>query len=193
MSHSNPSRDLAPIVERAIDLLLKELEKKKFGRSERPREKRADGKTKPGRVRNADKREVADRDGEQCSYVSPEGRRCTERAFLEFDHVEPRGLGGGDGADNTRLLCHAHNKLWAEQAYGREYIEQCVQSKATTQRKPAWSDEIFEKVRSALSNMGYRAGQARRRADAVRLNHENDVELPAFQQLIIEALQSAIQ
>src|SRR5262249_20417603 len=96
MSHANPSRDLAPIVERAIDLLLRDLEKKKFGKTDRPRPKRTDRKTKPGRVRNSEKREVAERDREQCSYVSPDGQRCSERAFLEFDHIDPRGLGGGD-------------------------------------------------------------------------------------------------
>jgi hypothetical protein len=45
----------------------------------------------------------------------------------------------------------------------REYVDQCIQSKKEQQQKQrALSDEIFEKVRSALANMGYRAGQARR-------------------------------
>src|SRR6188768_1463017 len=33
------------------------------------------------------------RDGRQCSYVSPEGRRCSSRRCLELDHVNPRAVG----------------------------------------------------------------------------------------------------
>jgi 5-methylcytosine-specific restriction endonuclease McrA len=68
-------------------------------------------------------RETFARDGLQCAYVSPDGRRCTARAFLEVDHVEPRARGGGDHADNLRVLCSAHNQLAAEQAYGRDHVE----------------------------------------------------------------------
>jgi 5-methylcytosine-specific restriction endonuclease McrA len=39
----------------------------------------------------------------QCQYVSPDGRRCSARGFLEADHVLPRALGGGH--DQIRILC----------------------------------------------------------------------------------------
>ncbi len=55
------------------------------------------------------KREIWRRDQGQCSYCSPDGRRCNSRFALEVDHVEPFALGGKTEASNLRLLCRAHN------------------------------------------------------------------------------------
>jgi hypothetical protein len=52
------------------------------------------------------------------------GRRCEARAFLELDHITPRALGGSGEPDELRVLCRAHNRLYAEQVYGRQLIEQ---------------------------------------------------------------------
>ncbi|HEY6558768.1 MAG TPA: HNH endonuclease, partial [Polyangiaceae bacterium] len=41
---------------------------------------------------------------------------------MELDHIQPRAQGGGDDVQNLRVRCHAHNQLWAEQAYGRQHI-----------------------------------------------------------------------
>jgi 5-methylcytosine-specific restriction endonuclease McrA len=60
------------------------------------------------------------RDGGECSYVLPSGKRCGERRFLEFDHVKPFALSGEHSAANVRLLCRSHNHYWAEQTYGRQ-------------------------------------------------------------------------
>ncbi len=72
------------------------------------------------------RREVFERDGEQCSFVSKAGVRCDARSFLEIDHVHPKALGGGDSASNTRVLCVTHNRLAAEQAFGREHIRRKI-------------------------------------------------------------------
>jgi hypothetical protein len=70
---------------------------------------------------------VADRDGEQCAFVAPDGHRCEERARIEIDHHRvPAGRGGRPTTDNLRLLCSAHNALEAERAYGPEYIRQRI-------------------------------------------------------------------
>lgn len=63
------------------------------------------------------------RDGGQCTYVSPGGRRCSCKEHLEFDHVQPFGLGGESEPSNLRLLCKAHNQMMAERVYGREFME----------------------------------------------------------------------
>ena len=68
------------------------------------------------------KREVRARDGGQCAYVSPDGVRCSEKRFLQFDHIEAFGLGGNTDNANLRLLCSCHNRLHAEQTYGRDFI-----------------------------------------------------------------------
>ena len=49
------------------------------------------------------------RDGKQCSYVSPDGRRCNARRCLELDHIDPYAVGGQCTVENLRLRCRAHN------------------------------------------------------------------------------------
>jgi hypothetical protein len=45
--------------------------------------------------------------------VAPGGRRCAERAFLEFHHVVPYGVGGEPIPGNIELRCRAHNQYEA--------------------------------------------------------------------------------
>ena len=68
------------------------------------------------------------RDGKQCSYVSPDGRRCSARRCLELDHVVPWAVGGESTVENLRLRCRAHNQRHARQYYGRSRVEAAVQS-----------------------------------------------------------------
>lgn len=59
------------------------------------------------------------RDGGGCSYVSPEGQRCTARKSLEYDHIRPWARGGSsDDPGNIRLLCRAHNLFLARRDFG---------------------------------------------------------------------------
>jgi hypothetical protein len=74
-------------------------------------------------IPKATKVSVLQRDDKQCTFVSKNGRRCTERHGLEFDHVEPYALGGTNGTDNLRLLCKAHNLLQAEKSFGKDKIQ----------------------------------------------------------------------
>jgi hypothetical protein len=141
-SHDNPHRELAVVVERGLDLLLARLEKQKLGKSAQPRRRAArkaevvsgpvkagtvSGSVKPRvvsrAVRRAVRRAVFERDGECCSFVSETGERCPARTFLELDHRAPRALGGRGDSDNVRVLCRAHNRLAAEQVFGKEYID----------------------------------------------------------------------
>ena len=60
----------------------------------------------------------------RCSYVSPEGNRCTCKARLQVDHVYPFSLGGSNKIENLRLLCPAHNRFMAERVFGKEKMIQ---------------------------------------------------------------------
>ncbi|HYQ27482.1 MAG TPA: HNH endonuclease signature motif containing protein [Polyangiaceae bacterium] len=66
------------------------------------------------------------RDGQQCSYVSPDGRRCSARRCLELDHVNPWSVGGDSTVENLRLRCRAHNQRYARQYYGKSRVEAAV-------------------------------------------------------------------
>jgi 5-methylcytosine-specific restriction endonuclease McrA len=134
MSHTNPSGDLAVVVERALDLLIDKLERERFAQTTHPRK---DAKPQPDkrRVSNATRREVVERDGLQCSYVSPEGERCPSRQFLQFHHELAWALGGKSDTPNSRIFCANHNKLRAEQDFGKERIAQVVATARTRPRK----------------------------------------------------------
>jgi len=67
------------------------------------------------------------RDGQQCSYVSPDGRRCSARRCLELDHVLPWAVGGESTMENLRLRCRAHNQRYARQYFGKSRVEAAVQ------------------------------------------------------------------
>jgi len=73
-------------------------------------------------IPNAVRREVAERDELRCTYCAPDGVRCTARAFLQLHHERAWARGGEDAADNLRLLCASHNRLLAEEEFGREHI-----------------------------------------------------------------------
>ena len=72
----------------------------------------------PAAVRRA----VFTRDGGQCTFVDPSGRRCEQRLFLEFDHGEAFAVGGPTTVDNLRLRCRAHNAREAEKLFGQKRI-----------------------------------------------------------------------
>jgi len=110
-------------------------------------------------ILRAVRREVFARDQEQCTYVDAEGNRCPARGFLELDHVKPKALGGSDDASNLRLRCRAHNRLHAEQVFGREYVEKRIHLR---QRKyaPAHA-EVFETAARGLRFLGFREPEVR--------------------------------
>ena len=68
------------------------------------------------------RREVHERDGGRCAFISATGRRCNARVRLEIDHVTPVGLGGTAAVHNLRLLCRAHNQLHARRCFGDMHI-----------------------------------------------------------------------
>ena len=138
-SHSNPSGDIAKIIEQALDVALEKVERERFAKTKRPRAAGENFQTKPlapnaqggvrtkstnsephrrGHVPNAILREIAARDGLQCSYRSADGCRCNARAFLQVHHEQPWARGGQETTANLRLLCRAHNQLLAEQDFG---------------------------------------------------------------------------
>ena len=118
LRHAIPSGDPAQVIERALRLLVTQLRRQKYAFTEHPRPSRG---TAPGsrdiaaRVR----RGVGSRDDGRCTFVGKNGRRCNERALVEFHHGEPYGIGGESTIANIKLLCRAHNAYESERFYGR--------------------------------------------------------------------------
>ncbi|MBI2247441.1 MAG: HNH endonuclease [Armatimonadetes bacterium] len=119
LRHQILDGDPAAIFDRALTTLLQDLAKKKLAATDRPRESRGRGPVPGSRHIPAEvKRVVWLRDCGRCAFVSRNGRRCTERGFLEFHHVTPYAVGGPPTAENIQLRCRAHNAYEAELDFG---------------------------------------------------------------------------
>jgi hypothetical protein len=123
-----PNGDPGAIFDRAVSLLLEKVERQKLGKAARPRpapvirpgtdDDAAEGPLPPRDPPHAVKREVWARDGGRCAYVSPQGRRCEESAFLEFHHRRPYVKRGEATVDNIALRCRRHNQYEADLVFG---------------------------------------------------------------------------
>jgi hypothetical protein len=131
LRHAVPSGDDAEILDRALTTLLTELARKKFAATEKPRASRKPSNGSrhiPAEVRRA----VWVRDLGRCAFVGKTGRRCNERAFVEFHHVKPWIVGGEASADNIELRCKRHNNHEA-----RVFFDRGPGSGAAVAREPA--------------------------------------------------------
>ena len=102
-----PSGDDAAILDRALTALLTDLARAS-SRREKPRPPRKAGPGSrhiPAEVR----RTVWVRDLGRCAFLGTSGRRCGERAFVEFHHVRPFAAGGEASVGNIELRCRRHN------------------------------------------------------------------------------------
>jgi hypothetical protein len=130
-----PDGDPGAIFERALHLLVEQVEKAKLGtgrarRAIRPEtDKPAEAPvaaphpfpTAPHRSRHVPKavrQAVWKRDGARCAFVGPSGNRCTERSYLEFHHVRPFAREGPATVVNIALRCRRHNQYEGELVFG---------------------------------------------------------------------------
>jgi hypothetical protein len=143
LRHQIPDGDPAAVIDRALGVLIAQLEKSKIGRVDRPRRVQSSNAGRgdvPQRARVAGpaargvmpggaasskqrrsryipaavRRVVWQRDDGRCAFIGRDGRRCDERGFLEFHHVEPFAPGGEASVENIELRCRAHNQYEAD-------------------------------------------------------------------------------
>ena len=121
LRHAVPDGDPAIIVDRALTLLLTQLERSKTRATDRPRTTRPGAssqvKAESRHVPVATQRVVWQRDGGRCAFTGPQGR-CPATTFLEYHHVVPFAAGGETSAKNLELRCSAHNKYEADLYFG---------------------------------------------------------------------------
>ena len=114
-----PDGDPGVIFDRFLTVLLEKVESRKHGVTAKPR---AGKGASPGsrHVPSGIRRAVVGRDTAQCAFVAADGRRCTERAYVEYHHARvPYAHGGPATVENMALHCRAHNGLAGERIFGR--------------------------------------------------------------------------
>jgi hypothetical protein len=126
LRHVVPDGNLALILDRALAVLVDQLERRKTGRVLRSSVTRSGSAPlragRPGpqprgrHIPAAVRREVWSRDGGRCRFVGPHGR-CDETGFLEYHHVVPYAKGGATDAANLELRCRAHNAYEAAKEF----------------------------------------------------------------------------
>jgi 5-methylcytosine-specific restriction endonuclease McrA len=179
MRHQVPEGDLAALIEIAVTEKLAAIEKRRYARTSRPRIlSEGSAKREPSpRTRNslaatgtrptsraipaAVRRAVRERDGDQCTFVATDGRRCSQRGGLEFHHEDPFGKGGPHAVENVRLLCRAHNQHLADRDYGAAHMNRFRGSRAREARVaygPGRSSSRPGATLPARTPRAYRAG-----------------------------------
>jgi hypothetical protein len=109
LRHTIPNGDPAPILDRALTVLVDQLEKRKTASVSRPSNAGPRANSTRGRhVPAAVKRDVWSRDQGRCAFIGRNGR-CGETGLLEHHHVVPFAAGGATDAANLELRCRAHN------------------------------------------------------------------------------------
>jgi hypothetical protein len=140
LSHAIPSGDDAAVLDRALTALLRDLARKKFADTRKPRRARA----KDPRARDAAaavKRAVWVRDLGRCAYIGPSGHRCNERRFVEFHHVDPYALGGEATVEKIELRCRRHNDYEGRLYFGKRRRDD---TGAVTEKGVAYGSQTFE-------------------------------------------------
>src|SRR3989442_1839238 len=167
LSHALPTGDVAQVLDRALDTLILQLEKRKFGATKARRRPKSGITRRPRRQRETVRkhyvpahvrRAVWERDHGQCSFVGARGTRCKARRFLEFDHVDPVARGGEATVDRMRLRCRAHNQYEAERTFGAVFMRRkrqearvaAVEALAAAEEAPSAASEHSLEVFAGL-------------------------------------------
>ncbi len=114
-------QDYDALLNAAFKALIAQKRHERFAETSKPRAGR--GSSNPRYVEASIKREVFERDGGQCAFVSDHGKRCECRRDLEYDHVIPVAKGGLTKTKNLRLLCRPHNQYEAERVLGHGFMK----------------------------------------------------------------------
>lgn len=130
ISHRNPNPSLAECFEAMADIAIEKLDLSKATTvaagvgSDAPPPAVAHRK-RPKYISAAVRREIWRKAEGKCTFVNGENhQRCNSIFQLEVDHIIPQALGGTSEIENLRLVCRAHNILYARAEFGDEFMNQ---------------------------------------------------------------------
>ena len=165
LGHALPAGDLAQVLDRALDALIDKLERRKFSAGARTRPGSRHGKSGTRHVPAAVRREVWQRDGGRCTFLSETGHRCDARARLELDHVQPVARGGETTAANLRLRCRTHNQHAAEVVFGAGFMARRRREART--RVAGTHDAMHERQATLEGERAAAGAEGERNADVI--------------------------
>ncbi|MBI5710489.1 MAG: RuvA C-terminal domain-containing protein [Candidatus Eisenbacteria bacterium] len=180
LGHQLPSGDLARVLDRALEALIEQLERRKFAATSKPHVRRVprSASANPRYIPAEVKRAVWERDGGRCTFVGDTGHRCPARKLLEFDHVEEVARGGRATVAGIRLRCRAHNQYAAECTFGADFMNHqraaareaaAARAQAAAARRAAAREAAEARARAEEVRTRAVAGAARARAAAAEV------------------------
>lgn len=108
-----PDANASEVLDRALTLLIADLERKKLGNVKRPRKPAKIDPVNPRYIPMWMKRAVWKRDGGRCKFVGTLGR-CPATGDLDFHHLQSVAEGGRTSIKNLELRCPPHNRYEEE-------------------------------------------------------------------------------
>ena len=173
LGHAVPSGDPAIVYARAMEHYVAYLEKQRLGTkraraAEAARERIPRGRGIPKALRRA----VWERDGGRCTFTGEGGHRWTATSRIEFDHIEPLGMGGSTDLGNLRLLCRAHNQYEAIRAFGKDHVND-RRELAQRQRARDRAAANAAKTRQTRERVGERSAAPSGRDPAAQALHDD--------------------
>jgi hypothetical protein len=195
LRHAIPSGDEAAILDRAFTALLVELARTRFAAVDNPQPPRG---TAPGsRHVPADvKRAVWVRDLGRCGFVGTDGRRCNERAFVEFHHVRPYAAGGEATVDNIELRCRRHNGYEARTFFDKGPVDRGWDADGggvLRESRAAYERSGTTVGSQATAGSGTTSPDARRLVpERVRLSASDGSHRPPSRPRLAQAVQSSV-
>ena len=118
-----PEESWPELLAAAARALVTARRKQKWGETDQPRKGKSPEDCVLDKLPAKIRREVWLRDEGRCAYVSEDGRRCTCKSGLQFDHINPKSIHGAPtSADEVRLLCWRHNQFMADKELGRAFM-----------------------------------------------------------------------
>ncbi len=170
LRHAIPSGDVACVLDRALTLLVADLERRRYAATPAPRcSPPSEGRGR--QVPAAIKRAVWKRDEGRCAFIGRRGR-CAETAWLEFHHVQPYADGGRTSVDNIQLRCRGHNQYEATLWFGSDAGE--VREPRPGYRVNVPGTEVdLSRDKCLVDSTGITALSAQRPAWLLRMHHRS--------------------
>ncbi len=116
LPHTSPWCDAAEVMQQALRMLAAHLLKRASSATAKPRAqlREAKGRHVPAAVR----REVWQRDGGRCAFVSESGVRCGSNRLVRLDHIVRFAEGGKSTSEILRRLCGPHDQFEVKRRLG---------------------------------------------------------------------------
>ena len=124
LAHKNPNLQLSELIDQLCDLGLEKWDKslpapaRVTKKSSQEQEGKTQSRSQVESKANV-RRDVWIRDNGKCQI-------CGSQYAIELDHRIPKSLGGGNTADNLRLLCRSCNQREAIEALGMNQMDKFI-------------------------------------------------------------------